>query len=228
METKKTEQTSLFKKVVVVFGLALVTYFLVNYMTNQRFEDLEAQTRLLIADQETILVSIAETTARNGADAVTESIVRDCPIEERAAFDTLLGSLDNNLNQTQLVELERLFGRCGSFYAERKSVMVARLAREIEVYEAYVAQLGAIVNKDVSDSFQLEQWQQLSVAEQKLGALSTELVLKQDNIIKTLLAGNSPQSSEIEVILREVNEIQETLAVTNQQVGNLRSELVSL
>lgn len=220
-------QTSTTKYILVAFFGAVLIYSLTTYFTNQRFESLENQTRLLISDQETILASIAQTTARNGADAVTESVIRDCTVSERSSFDTLLGSLNNNLNKTQLTELERLFGRCGGFYSERKAVMVARLAREIEIYETYVNQLSAITNTDQSNSYKLERWQQLSIEEQKLSNLFSQLVVKQDQIITSLLAGNSPQSEEIQEILYSVNEIQETLVVTNTQLSNLRTELVS-
>ncbi len=227
MIEKPKEQKNTLK--IVTFALlgALLVYTLTMYFTNQRFENLESQTRLLISEQETILTSIAQITARNGADAVTESIVRDCSVSERSSFDTLLGNLNSGLNRTQLVELERLFGRCGSFYSERKSVMVARLVREIEIYDTYVNQLSAITNADESDSYKLQQWKQLSTEEQKLSMLFAQLVQKQDEIISSLLAGNSAQSEEIQAILYSVNEIQETLVVTNSQVAKLRAELVS-
>lgn len=206
----------------------VVCYLVITVAVDQRFKELESQTRLLISDQQTILAAIAETTARNGADAVTESVVRDCPNEERNRFDTLLGSLNNGLNQAELVELERLFGRCGSFFAERKSVMVSRLNREVEVYSAYVNQLNTVTGDNVSDTYNLEEWQKLATEEQKLSTLFSELVVKQDEIISTLLTGSSPQSQEIITILREVNEIQETLAVTNAQINTLRTELIDL
>jgi hypothetical protein len=215
-------------KVIGAFLLGVVlVYFLVNVLTENRFQDLELQTRLLISEQEAVLATIAETTARNGADSVTEKIVKDCSVSERSSFDTLLGQLNNGLSQSQLVELERLFGRCGSFYAERKSVMVSRLAREIEVYESYVNQLSVIQGEDNASEFQITQWNKLAEEEQKQSALFSELVTKQDQIINTLLAGKSASSPEIIEILREVKEIQETLVVINAQVANVRSELVS-
>lgn len=215
-------------KVVGAFllGVALV-YFLVNMLTENRFQDLELQTRVLISQQEAVLATIAETTARNGADSVTEQIVKDCSVSERSTFDTLLGQLNNGLPQAQLVELERLFGRCGSFYSERKSVMVSRLAREIEVYESYVNQLSTVLGEETAEDFQIPQWNKLAEEEQKQSLLFSQLVTQQDLIINTLLSGKAANSAEITEILREVKEIQETLVVTNQQVANTRAELVS-
>jgi len=222
-----TKTNSRIKLVVVwVLGIALV-YFLVNVITERRLQDLELQTRVLISQQEAVLATIAETTARNGADSVTEQIIKDCSVSERSTFDTLLGSLNNGLSQSQLVELERLFGRCGGFFAERKSVMVSRLAREIEIYQTYVDQLSTILNKDTATEFEINQWDKLAQEEQKQSDLFSQLVVKQDQIISTLLTGKSASSPEIIEILREVKEIQETLIVTNKQVSTIRAELIS-
>lgn len=203
-------------------------YVSITTTVNSRFDELEESTRLLIANQQSLLVAIAETTARNGADSVTEVIIKDCSVVERNEFDDLLGKLDSGLSHDQLTTLERLFGRCGSFYSERKSVMVSRLTREIEVYESYVNLLSAELNEDLSISFNVPQWQALAAEEQKQSEMFTDLVAVQDQIITTLLSGKSPTSPEIVEVLRSAKEIQETLIVVNKQASSLRSELVSL
>jgi predicted DNA-binding transcriptional regulator len=226
MTTQTTSKSNL--KLIASFVLAVgLVYFLVHNFAENRFQDLESQTRLLISEQQAVLATIAETTARNGADSITEQIIKDCSLSERSTFDTLLGSLDNGLTQTELVELERLFGRCGGFYSERKSVMVSRLAREIEVYETYVEHLETLLDADVANEFQISLWNKLAEEEQKQSELFSQLVIKQDQIISTLLDGKSASSEEIEQILREVNEIQGTLVVTNKQVAKVRAELTS-
>jgi len=226
MTTQTTSKSNL--KLIASFVLAVgLVYFLVHNFAENRFQDLESQTRLLISEQQAVLATIAETTARNGADSITEQIIKDCSLSERSTFDTLLGSLDKGLTQTELVELERLFGRCGGFYSERKSVMVSRLAREIEVYETYVEHLETLLDADVANEFQISLWNKLAEEEQKQSELFSQLVIKQDQIISTLLDGKSASSEEIEQILREVNEIQGTLVVTNKQVAKVRAELTS-
>jgi hypothetical protein len=211
----------------VTLGIALM-FLLVNSIVDKRLEKFESEARLNIANQETTLIVIAETTARNGADTVTESIVRDCTVDERSRFESLLNRLNNPLNRTELLELERLFGRCGSFYSERKSLMVSRLSREIEVYEVYIRQLSKIINKDLADSYQVPKWNQLAEAETKQSQLFTQLVNLQDRIITTLLDGKSQTSVEISEILKEVKEVQESLVYTNKQAELVRSELASL
>ena len=227
MDSETNIKSRTFKIIGVVVLCAVLVYVLAQFFANQRLEASSNQTQLLISEQQSILATIAEITARNGADAVTESIVRDCTVAERSSFDSLLGDLNSGLTRSQLVELERLFGRCGSFYSERKSIMVSRLVREIEIYGTYVDQLSLINGTDESESYDLEQWRELAAAETKVSELFSDLVAKQDEIINALLNGSSPQSDDIQAILLEVNEIQETLTVTNTQVSRLRANLVS-
>lgn len=211
----------------IALGIGCV-YLLVSSAIDNRFSELELNTRLLIEEQETLLSTIAVTTARNGADEVTESIITDCSIEERSRFDDLLSSLNDGLSRAQLTELERLFGRCGSFYSERKALMVARLTRELEIYEARIEQLALITGELQAEAYAIEDWNRLVAAEQNQSQLFAELVQQQDEIITTLLAGSSADSPEIRAILQEVREIQETLIVANKQASTIRSELVSL
>ena len=227
MDSETNNKSRTFKIIGVVVLCAVLVYVLAQFFANQRLEASSNQTQLLISEQQSILATIAEITARNGADAVTESIVRDCTVAERSSFDSLLGDLNSGLTRSQLVELERLFGRCGSGYSERKSIMVSRLVREIEIYGTYVDQLSLINGTDESESYDLEQWRELAAAETKVSELFSDLVAKQDEIINALLNGSSPQSDDIQAILLEVNEIQETLTVTNTQVSRLRANLVS-
>ncbi len=227
MTSERKNWITIKNSVFLLLGVGLV-YLFVSSAVDNRFREIEINTRTQIAEQEAILAAIAETTARNGADAVTESIVRDCNMNERSRFDTLLGSLDSGLPRAELIELERLFGRCGTFFSERKSVMVARLSREIEIFEDYVAHLSIITDSDLTAEYSVEQWKALAAEEQKQSELFGELVRLQDQIISSLLAGNTIDSAEMEDILLQVREVQETLIVANAQAGNIRSELVPL
>ena len=226
-EIKKTTWINPKNIVMFLLGVGCMYLFITN-MVQTRFSNLELQTRILIEDQQATLATIAETTARNGADTVTESIIKDCSIRERSRFDELLNGLNNNLTRSELVELERLFGRCGGFYAERKSIMIARLTREIQIYETYINQLAVLLEDDLSDTYMVAEWQQLAVLEQEQSDLFAELVSKQNDIISTLLSGNNADSDEITTILQAVREIQETLVVTRKQAETIRSTLTSL
>lgn len=208
--------------------ILLVLYFVTSGIIDSRFTDLENSTEVTIANQQTLLVAIAETTSRNGADSVTESIIKDCSVTERIEFNNLLGSLDKGLSRSELLELERLFGRCGSFSADRKAVMVSRLSRETEIYKEYVAYLSKIRNEDVAADYNVAGWEKLSEEEVKQSEFFTRLVLLQDQIISSLLDGNSATSDEIMLILQEVQDVRGSRLVANQQAAKIRAELTAI
>ena len=203
-------------------------YIFVTSVKNNRLYELELVTRAQIAEQETVLAAIAEITARNGADAVTESIVKDCTLVERTEFEVLLDGLNSGLPRADLVELERLFGRCGSFYAERKSVMVARLKREIGVFESFIEQASTLAGSDISEEYQLASWQSLSELELKQSQLFTELVQLQDQIVAELLGKSNGSDQSLTDIQTRAAEVQENLALANTQAAIVRTELFEL
>lgn len=216
------------KGILTILLLVAAVWYISILIVTERTENVTSLIKVQVAEQRALLTSIAETTARNGADQVTESVIRDCSVSERTSFDSLLGRLDAGLSRTELVELERLFGRCGSFYAERKLVMSSRLEREIGVYENYVLQLAELTSERSVGEYQIETWKRLSEQEQALSTEFSKLVDLQDNIISTLLEGKSRDSEEIQAILREVRDTQDRLIIANSQTTTTRTELTNL
>jgi len=215
------------KNLIVAIAGVVAFYMLFNLTLSLRLQQLEKDMRTVLSNQQATLVAIAEATARSGADAVTESIIKDCTIIERSEFDTLLGRLNAGLSQSELITLERLFGRCGTFFSARKAVMTSRLSREIEIYQIYVNQLSSIVNADKNDEFKVTNWQQLAIKEQKQSEQFGELVRLQDQIISTLLSGKNQSSPEITEILATVQTVQQELLSANKEASLIRSNLVS-
>lgn len=213
--------------VFLLLGIALVYLLFVTAIDN-RLANIEQNAQNHLVEQQTLMTAIAKTTARNGGDAVAASVIQDCNVSDRSRFDALLGDLDTNLSQAELAELDQLFGRCGSFYAMQKSIMVSRLAREVEVYEDYVQQLSLVTEKELSDVYEVETWKTLVEAEKVQSELFSKLVDLQDEIISTLFTGQTIESEEMKTILREVTEVQEALAVANSNASSIRSELVPL
>lgn len=214
---------------VILFGLfAIVAYVLIVLIVSEKLEDLHTKIEGSLKDQQVLLATIAEATARNGADEVTETIVTDCSIDERTAFDELLRKLDTGIAMNDLTTLERLFARCGSFYSQRKAVMVARLTREIEIYATYVNQLQSISNERTVAEYQTETWKRLAQAEETQSVQFAKLVTLQESIISTLLSGKSAGSPEIQTILTEVNITQTALAAAHQESATIRTELLPL
>ena len=228
MQSTLRTQFKKYRNVLFFFAFAGLAYALVVVIVREKLDDLHAQIQMQISQQQTLLATIAETTARNGADVVTEAIVRDCNVNERAEFDNLLGRLDKGLSSIELTKLERLFGRCASFYPQRKSVMVSRLSREVEIYASYVEQLKAVSNEEVVASYKVSEWQQLTIKEQKQSELFAKLVTQQEKIIETLMSGKSPKSEEINSVLKAVEETQISLVQTNQEAASIRKTLLPL
>ena len=215
-------------RVLAGFLCVVVLYTLATVLMQLRLKNLREQIVLQISKQQTLLVGVAETTARNGADVVTESIIKDCSVVERTEFDDLLGRLDKGLSKTELVKLESLFSRCGSFYAERKSLMVSRLAREVEVYITHVEQLETLSNNSVFETYKIDAWKQLVEQERTQSEFFSSLVTQQDTIISTLMSGSRADSVEMKAVLKKAQETQESLIATNRQAAGTRATLIPL
>ena len=212
---------------VAVFALLVaVTFFSVHYLVNEKLANLQATISSQISDQEKVLASVSEMTARNGVDDASKLIIRDCNVDERTQFDTLLGKLDKGLSIADLTKLDRLFGRCGNYYAVQKAIMVARLEKEVSTYKASVEQLQTIADKEVVAKYHTEEWTALANEEKKQSDLFTKMSGQQDAIIKTLLTGKRSDSEEIKAILSDVKETQQSLFVANRQAADLRATLV--
>lgn len=217
-----------YKVLLLVTAVCVAAAIASQIIVEQRLQKLELQVSVKVTQQQSLLATIAETTARNGADSVTEAIIIDCPLDERSRHDQLLSQLDQGLSRAQLLELDALFTGCGSFYAQRKAVMVARLDREISVYKDYVWLLDSVTGQDEAEVHSLGMWQELIEGEQTQSVLFTELVRLQQAIIDELLAGNTAQSEVIADILVEVQETRESLLLAKTQTDTLRAQLTAL
>jgi hypothetical protein len=222
---------SVFKKsenIIVISGLLVLSVLLGLYIASERVDAFEVTARVQVAEQVAVLNTIAETIARNGADSVTESVIRDCPLNERTRFDSLLGQLDSGLSFLELQELDGLFNSCASFFSDRKSLMAARFSRESEAYESRVQLLDTLTSDDEFENARVADWKSLVAEEQKQSELFSELVEAQKEIIDALIEGQSARSEEIIGILTDVNETKEALAFSRQQAERIRNTVTSL
>lgn len=220
---KKTLQYGVLGLLLAI-GIGLV----IEVVVTERLEDVTAVVALQQEKQRGLLQVLAETTGRNSADATTEAIVQDCPADERIRFDELLGRLNQGLPRAELLELDRLFVACGPFFADRKTAMVARLQRELEVYENYTAQLEAVTGSDLASEAQLEAWRSLVAFEETQSQYFSELVQLQKDIITALLDGKATDSPEITTILTAVREARQNLDLASTQAATVRTELLAL
>jgi len=207
----------------VILGALLLSMLIVS----QRLQAYETVVENQLNAQEERLLNLASETAQNRPDGEIGVLVTDCPSDQRLAFNTLLGQIDNGLERSKLLNLEQLFGSCADVLAERKGVLVSHLGREIQVLENYVIQLSTLTSSDMADDYQLSTWQTLLGHEQAQRQGFAQLVAAQKQIIDTLLAGQAPDSPEMITILTSVAETRESLQLADTQADSLRAELTN-
>lgn len=214
-----------------ILAAALFFVFLTFLAASIYVKDVQSEyalkTQVKIAEQETKLASIAELTGRDGADAVVEEIIKDCNPENRQQFDSLLSKLAE-LNAVELKEIEQLFNTCGNFYAERKAVMVAKLAREYEVYLDFIEILSLIDEKAEKVTYDVEGWGSLVALEKNRSELSTELVTIQGRIIDELRKQTPISSDEMQLLLVDGKMTKDELISVSSDIDDLRQEILNI
>ena len=204
-----------------------ILFFAVSYYVQNQQAEYVSMMKVLIAQQETTLTSIAEVTDRNGADAVVAGIIQDCEFEDRKRFDELLSTL-STLQQSELIEIDNLFNACGDFYAQRKALMVARLEREYEVYRDYVDLLNVVDSKVEEITYPTQKWNDLVSLEMTRSELSLELVSIQKDIIDALLNKVKATSDEMKEKITQAQVVRDNLSLVGVKIDTLREDIIGL
>lgn len=198
-------------------------------VSSMYIEQSQAETALMlevaIAEQSKTLTTLAELTAQNRADAVAESIVRDCSTENRARYEAFLNRL-SRLTAAELIEAEQLFDACAGFFAERKSIMVSRLQREYEVYSSYI-DLYAKLEPAAAGEYPDDVWAELVALESERGALLNEQVDIQRKII-TMLQTTERDTQAIEVLLVRSQQVTQRATELNREINTVRESLYAV
>lgn len=221
MNKSFSENTKLIAGLLLFFATTLLV---ASWYIKDQQSEYRSELKVVMAEQETKMTSLAELADRDGVDSVVNQLVKDCAVNERERFDSLLGSL-SELDRAELLEVERLFGVCGGYYAERRAILIARLKREYEVYQQYT-ELFMLTGADTSlyDS-KLSTWGELVNAEEQRSQFSSDLVNIQEDIITELIAGSGVNSDEITEDLKNAQGIKDSLLYLNITIDELRSEL---
>lgn len=166
---------------------------------------------------------LANITDRNGADETISAIIADCP--KRNEFEVLLVRL-GTLDKKELIEVQQLFESCGSFYAERKALMVSRFEREFNVLKDNFNLLRTLDAENGTDEI-LAQWERIIALERERSGLLNEQVTLQQTIITALVAGKKTNSKDVSESVQRAQKIGESLSVLDKQIDDIRGELVS-
>jgi hypothetical protein len=202
-------------------GLIVIAILIGVYVSHESQEKVEESLLTLVNEKSAHLAELALITDRNGADEIAERIIADCTRrEEYESYLIRLGSL----SKQELVTMQNLFENCGSFYAERKALMVSRLAHEYESYAEYVALLAELRDVTVQKSNQ-EIFSEIVTLETERSTLLTEQAVIQEDIITHLISGKTAQSIEVTTLVQEAQQIAELLTVQDKRVDVLRASL---
>ncbi len=205
----------------ILFSVAL-TFVLSTWYVHHNQRALETLLREQLEEERSYLAQLAEITDSNGADSITQSIVRDCP--RRDEYESFLGNL-GALSMRELIAVQTLSESCGMFYAERKALMVAKLERELVHYNTLLDTLALLSGEDF-DSFQRTEWNSLVELEKGRSAGLGDQARIQEEIIAALITGESSQSEHVTQLVQQAQEINELLVVQNQRIDEMRSRLV--
>lgn len=174
-----------------------------------------------LTEQNAYMLTLADITDRNGADAVTATIISDCT--RRTEYESLLNNLAT-LQKKELVTLQNLFEGCGSFYGERKALMVARLDRELENLTNLNILLTSL-NAEGLSLQDLERWNALVALEKQRSGLLADQARIQSDIITQLILGFGPTSAGVSKLVGEAQEIGQQLSVQDSQIDDLRNAI---
>ncbi len=201
----------------VFFAIALTVSALVAH-----HEKAAAATTLMetIKKEHTHMSKLAEITDRNEADAVTATIVADC--ERRTEFESLINTL-GTLGNRDLLVVQQLFESCGSFYSERKALMVAKLEREFEILETNVHLLETLGMQ--SEGTNLDAWEKLIALERDRSASLRDLTQIQSDIITTLIKGEKSSGMALTDLTKDAQALGESLSVQDKQIDSIRATL---
>lgn len=183
--------------------------------------DIESYIHERITKQEAVLLELSEITDRNGADVITEKIIADCP--RRNEYEALLTKLGSLLKK-DLIVLQGLSESCGSFYEERKALMVAKMDRELTALIEYTDVLR-ILNTKAADGVELDTWKQIVALEKVRSTLLIDQNIIQENIITALISGATVQSTQVADFVHEAEEINQLLSVHDQMIDEQRKKV---
>lgn len=223
-----SQRSLLLLSMLIGIGAVVGGYFFGQSVVNKRLADVVALSQVEIAEQLDTVASVSEVMASGGVDAVTERVIKDCPVAERNRFDELLSKLNGGLARPELQELSRLYDRCASYFSRRKAVMAARLEREVEIYELLTKRYYLLADADDSNLYTIKEWMELVALEKSQSAVFERLVTMQGSIISELLIGRTVNSDELKELLREVGEAQQMQTYNAVKMTELRATLTRL
>ena len=210
--------------IAILFGLRFALQMLIVKHDTATLAAIDRE----VAHQKNELVTVADITRQNASDAALDIVVKDCNVNDRSRFDTLLDALSKNISTSELNELHTLFYKCANFYAERKSVSTLRLSHDVDTYLSLKKMRNQIQSYPTDISTEATTWHSIVDAELKWSSYFSDLVTYQESIINYFLAGKNAQSPEVLAVLEKVKNARAQMEVLGSQISQYRSSLASI
>lgn len=178
----------------------------------------------LIREQEDTLKGLTNG-LKNGGDSYSQAVrINDCSNEDRSKFDSLLSNLKEQ-SRTDTLELRDLFNSCAYYYATVQTVSVAKLRREVQVYEDLL-KMSKVFNKESSKKLKnITKWKEIVQKETERANLHNELVVIQRDIIDQLLAYKTIQDPDVQSLNAQAREVSENIIFLTKQIDELRDAI---
>jgi hypothetical protein len=206
--------------IALMAGVTAILVIFSSWYIHNTLRSLESKLVENVREAQMSLAQLAEMTDRNDGDALTNKIISDCP--RRPEFEDLLNRL-GSVSGKELLHAQQLFESCGSFYAERKALMVAELEREYEALDSSLSLLSDI--RDLTpEEVSLQKWQNLIELERKRSDFLSEQTQIQADIIALLIQGK--KQTELQELVRQAQNVGQSLSVTDAQIDELRLSLL--
>jgi len=174
-----------------------------------------------IKQNEQTMMQFSELTDSNSADEETLRIITDC--SRRTDFESLRLRI-STLSKQDVLSLQSMYEKCGSYYPTQKAIMVSKLKKEFEFYLASLnIYRNLSKNSDISkNKFNFEQIIQLE--EQRSMLLAEQNVILAQ-IITQLVSGKNATSKSVTDLLARDKDIVDLLTVTDQQIDRYRADI---
>ena len=211
-------------KLAGVVGLLVVFILLANWYISVKEETFLAISRDVVYEQEMKLGELSKALA-NGS-APSNSLILDCSQSARYRFDELLSRL-SDLNRSELVELDSLFGGCAYYFSTVKAVKADNLEMQVNFYRDNLRVLAAVDDSIEGKIKSLDDWNNMVDLSKDQARKLAELVLIQSEIIDLLLAYNSANSEEVQEKVAKAQEVRENFVFIEQQIEELRNKLAN-
>ncbi len=211
----------------IIFGIiagVLILYIFSNLSVNKKINYINQSLVEKINTELKETRDTAQLVIRNDVNEQVESfLVNSCSNTDKIKYEQLLSSLNGELSNSSLQELNQLFNYCGYRDVEKRSLMTLQLKQSVDKLALFNTLGKETLGKDlVSD---LEDWQSFLKKEEEVNKNFIKLVEIQREIILSLLNGEKNDSLILEGLKQRAGEIRGEMDLATVAISELQTKL---